>query len=400
MISLGDEFIDSPDGQAVLRHLRYAKSISGCIDIITLTRGKKHKPISYNRKVNVMPVHSKNALFVVLKALFFSILWCKGKKYNLVYSQDPFGTAIVALWVRFFYKTPVIIGNHSSFIDNEEWIRERRVFFSILNWVSKRNLHRANACRVINYEERDRYVRKLGINKSSVAVISTPVLLDNFLQRIRVDETNSLRENLDIPLSSTVFIWVGRPVRVKRIPVLLKAFNLLLKEIPNAKLLLVGRFDLQQEELRNIAKKLGLNNKSVIWIDKGVPFSELPLYYQASDVYVHSSNYEGFGKVMVEAAASNLPIVSTETSGAKMIIKDGKTGILAPIDDYAALSSAMLELARNKNMAENMAESGRRRVLDLFNQDSVIDRLTLMWKKVSDAGYKNRAVVADDLFIR
>ncbi len=398
MISLGNEFIISPKGQTVDRHMEYARAINGEIHIISLIKGKhKYSPVSYKDKVFVHPICSNNIIFLMMKAMVFSIFILKNKKYDVMYCQDPFGTAIVGLLIKNIYKIPLIIGNHSSFVDNKKWIAERKFFFTILNWILKKTIPRANALRVINFDERNHYEEIIGINKKYVAVIHTPVLLDNFLKKIPLIQINKLKNQLKIPDDSNVFIWVGRPVKVKRLSVLLKAFSYLLEKKPNSKLLLVGNFDLQQEDLDKVQQDLNLGDDSVIKIMDGVTYLELPLYYQCADIYVHSSNYEGFGKVLIEAAASGLPVISTNTAGARIAINDGVTGVLVPIDNPKALYQAMLSMLTKKNSISEMSKNGKQRVIKEFGQDINITRMVSMWKKVANSNIKDYAEVADDI---
>ena len=64
-----------------------------------------------------------------------------------------------------------------------------------------------------------------------------------------------------------------------------------------------------------------------------VGHADLPALYQIATVYAHSSNYEGFGVVLAEAAAAGLPVVSTDTDGAREIVEDGVDfGVVRPAE--------------------------------------------------------------------
>ena len=361
MISLGAAAFGSKTSNFLERHLLYAKEARAEIHIITIIPGKdKYERISVEDKLFIYPVSSSNYLSIIVKSIFMALKLSRAINFNVMYTQDPFGTAIVGLVNRLFFSIPIIIGNHSSFLDNNHWINERKYFFSLLNFISKKTLKKANACRVINHIERKKYNEILNISLNDIFVINTPVLLSPFLISISDERVSLLRKSLKIADDAPVFIWVGRPVPVKRIPLLLSAFKEVIKKHAEARLLLIGDFSLEKEPLDSIQASFKIDSKYVIKLSKGVPHSDLPLYYQMADLYVHSSSYEGFGKVLIEAAASGLPVLSTATAGAQDAVNNGKTGCLVPLENSNELSSKMIDFIEHKENWNILGTEGRK----------------------------------------
>lgn len=384
MISLGAEAFGSKTSNFVERHLLYAKESGANIHIVTLIPGKhNYEPVSFEGKLFVYPVSSGGYLSIIMKSIYMAFKLSRSIKFNVMYTQDPFGTAIVGLVTRLLFSIPIIIGNHSSFIDNRYWINERKYFFSLLNFISKKTLIKANACRVINHIERKKYNEILNINLNDIFVVNTPVLLSPFLPLASKEKISLLRKSLGIDDKAPVFIWVGRPVPVKRIPLLLEAFKMVIKKHPDARLLLIGNFSLEKEPLDSIQSSLEIDSKYVIKLCKGVPHTDLPLYYQMADLYVHSSSYEGFGKVLIEAAASGLPVLSTATAGAQDSVNDGKTGCLVPLENAKALSSKMIDFIENRIKWNVMGVEGRKWVQETYDSEQNIRRLIALWRKVA-----------------
>jgi len=87
----------------------------------------------------------------------------------------------------------------------------------------------------------------------------------------------------------------------------------------------------------------------------------LPTYYS-----------EGVPKVLVEAAASGLPIVATDWPGCREIVEHGVNGLLVPIRDVSALAGAIETLVRDAHLRKQMGEAGRAKVVGVFSLDAVI----------------------------
>ena len=83
-------------------------------------------------------------------------------------------------------------------------------------------------------------------------------------------------------------------------------------------------------------------------------------FYQTADIFVLSSDYEGFGNVIVEALACGTPVVSTDCpAGPREILNDGEFGTLVPVGDEAALAEGIMSTLRQKPDAEKLRGRAR-----------------------------------------
>jgi 1,2-diacylglycerol 3-alpha-glucosyltransferase len=139
-----------------------------------------------------------------------------------------------------------------------------------------------------------------------------------------------------------VCLYVGRISPHKGIHLLIKEFNLVLKELPNAKLLIVGKetFDNYAKELKKLAGKV--NPKAIIFTGF-VPDEELPYCYAACDVYTTASLWEGFNLPAVEAQACGKPVVAFNLCSHPEVVKKG---ILVKPKDVKAFADAVVKLLR------------------------------------------------------
>lgn len=163
-------------------------------------------------------------------------------------------------------------------------------------------------------------------------------------------------------------LTVGNLKAVKNHALQLQAFAGLKR--PDARLMLLGQ---GQEEpmLRRLAAELGIANRVIF---AGFHSDPSP-FYATADLFVLSSNHEGFGNVIVEALSFGLPVVSTDCpSGPAEILENGRWGRLTPVGDAQALARAMDESlstpvdrdALKRRAADFSPEIAARKYLDLL----------------------------------
>jgi len=78
--------------------------------------------------------------------------------------------------------------------------------------------------------------------------------------------------------------------------------------------------------------------------------------------------------------ACGLPVIATDTTGSKEIIKDGVNGFLVPIGDSEALSRKILYLLNNPDKAKEIGKAGKQMIIEKFNQEKIIEKIVKFWK--------------------
>lgn len=158
--------------------------------------------------------------------------------------------------------------------------------------------------------------------------------------------------SLDAPHERTV-LSVGAFIPRKGHDILIRAFGMLLRSVPDARLIIVGGDGPEFDPLRRLIESLALTEK--IRLCKDVPHERVPAFLSEAQLFVLASRQEGHPLAVVEAGAAGLPIVCTQAAWSQELISDGVTGRLAPQGDERALAAAMADLLTNKKEAQQMA---------------------------------------------
>lgn len=177
-----------------------------------------------------------------------------------------------------------------------------------------------------------------------------------------------LRQSLSIAASSKIIIFVGRIAKDKGVVELLSAFSSLLNMNYDIDLLLVGPSD------QDCGGTDSFDLSSARQCSKihHIGYTECPESYLAiSDVFCLPSYREGFGAVVIEAAAMGLPTVGTMINGLVDAVIDGETGILVPPRDDRALLVALKRLLDHPDELNRMGKEARRRCFQYFDANQV-----------------------------
>jgi len=205
----------------------------------------------------------------------------------------------------------------------------------------------------------DDMAQTCGIARDRITVIYNPITSAGFNARVDAVDTHPWLEDGLKP----VFIAVGRFVPQKNHKLLLDALALLRRRIP-ARLLVLGQGPLDAA-LAATARSLGIES-AVAFL--GFRENPLPLI-KRSTALVLSSDYEGFGNVIVEALGCGTPVISTNCPfGPSEILADGRFGRLVPVGDAAAMAQAMASPLRDQ-----WSEQELRSRAELFSVDAAVD---------------------------
>ncbi len=190
-----------------------------------------------------------------------------------------------------------------------------------------------------------------------------------------------LRAQLGIPRSAEVIGFVGRLTRDKGLPELIEAFDAILAAKPQAHLLLVGWFDAAEDALGSALRSRIQQNPRIHMT--GFVADTAP-YYRMMDVMVLPTWREGFPNVILEAAATGIPVVTTLCTGSRDSVVPEVTGLLIPPGYPVAIEESVLQLLRNPERRFRMGKAARAWVLDHYVNGQVLGRTVGFYKSLME----------------
>ena len=198
-------------------------------------------------------------------------------------------------------------------------------------------------------------------------------------RRFQQDSDTSLavRAELSIPQDAVVVLFLGRLKRDKGVLELSRAFARVASEHDAAHLLLVG----PDEEglIPRITDECSRHRKRVH--ELGYTFTP-ERYVAASDILVLPSHREGFGSVIIEAAAAGLPAVASRIYGVTDAIVDGETGLLHEPGDWKDLARQLGRLLADSRLRQQLGSRAQERALREFRQERLVQLLAEFYSEI------------------
>ncbi|MGA2850547.1 MAG: glycosyltransferase family 4 protein [Terracidiphilus sp.] len=193
---------------------------------------------------------------------------------------------------------------------------------------------------------------------------------------------NELGPSLGLSPEAVVVGFVGRLTRDKGVPELIEAFEAIVAAKPNARLLLVGWFDESEDALSEDLKE---RIKAHPRIHMTGFVNDTAPYYRAMDVMVLPTWREGFPNVVLEAAATGIPVVTTTATGSRDSVVPEVTGLLIPPGYPEAISEAVVRLLRDGDLRWRMGRAARAWVLEHFVDERVLGRTANFYRTLMES---------------
>jgi glycosyltransferase involved in cell wall biosynthesis len=303
-----------------------------------------------------------------LKALVNLFLFFRRERIQIAHSTTPKAGLLTALGA-YFARVPVRLHTFTG----QPWVTMSGPKRWLARACDKLIAGLNTRCYTDSASQRQ-YLISHGIgHESQLRLIGAGSLAGVNMQRFdrkRFSETHcsALRGKLRIPADAPILLFMGRITIDKGVRELMQAFSKIKSLGSDAHLVFVGRFDAESGVTGEILPKdiEQLPDAHIIG------YTECPEEYLAvSDILCLPSYREGFGTVVIEAAAMGVPTVGTKIYGLTDAVDDGKTGLLVPPKNAVELEGALMQLLKDKSLRVAMGVAARLRSLTLFDAKKI-----------------------------
>lgn len=322
-------------------------------------------PLAIRRKAS--PWHDLVAL-IQLTILF------RRERFDLVHSIMP-KTGLLSMLAARLAGVPVRMHTFTGQI----WANKKGWKRAALKMFDKLIVAFATHILVDSPSQRDFLVAEGVLPQGKGEVIGHGSICGVDKHRFRADTQvrEAVRAELGIGPEQTVILFLGRLNRDKGILDLAEAFAEIASRRSDVVLVLVGaEEDVSFAQVQEICSAHRGRLRKVNF----TPYPER--YMAAAEVFCLPSYREGFGQVVIEAAASGVPTVASRIYGITDAVEDGKTGKLFPAGDVSALTSSLSVLIDDVALRQSMGEAARVRALDLFASEKITAELVRRYEQV------------------
>ncbi|MEK7575764.1 MAG: glycosyltransferase family 4 protein, partial [Patescibacteria group bacterium] len=315
---------------------------------------------------------------------FFKIL-LKSRDIDVIYAQDPVSVGLPSVLAAKILRKKFIlkvVGDYAweqfqnqisnlksqKFITLEEFQEGKYNFMTELRrnierWVAK------NADKIIvpsGYLKK--VVTKWGIDKKNIIVIYNAF----DAQGLKMTKRES-RDELN--LSGTILISSGRLVPWKGFGALIDIMPEVLKEIPDARLYIIGS-GLEEKNLKSQISNLKIGDN--VFLVGGISREKLLTYLRACDIFVLNSGYEGFSHLILEAMALGVPVIASNIGGNTEIIRDGENGILIEYNAKEDLKNKIISLYNEEFFREKLIKNAKESVKKFSKEKMINDTIKIL----------------------
>ncbi len=277
---------------------------------------------------------------------------------QLVVAQDPLWRGMVGKAVARETGAALAVEAHTDYASPwfpwNGWLRRK------LRQQATRHFQESRAVRAVSQRVARGLVQSFGVDERRIVQLPVWIDVEGILQR--VPQMPSLHSRF--PQFNFIVVWVGRMTEEKGGEVALAAFQRLFQQDPKAGLVMVGDGPLRKQWQR-YAQHLGIAEAVVF-----AGWQEDPLEWIAgADAFLLTSSYEGFGRVLVEAALSKRPIVATDVGIVGEVLRPEEEEVLvASVGDAEGLARHLITLLSDHRARRLLGINARERVLGALGQ--------------------------------
>ena len=352
---------------------------------------EKYDVIVPSRKEEILKLSSKtkaygsgggNKLIQFIKIYNLAKKLLREERYDIVTVQDQYYLALMGLCLAKKFNAGLEIQVHGF-----------EKFYGLRKLIAKFVLPRAGAIRCVSQRLKKQLINEFSVKEEKITVV--PIFVNtNLSLRDRASGRSNLTYselNQRLPrrpsaswrngfprndINAFIFLTVGRLAPVKNIGLQIEAMAKVVKKYPDTELWIAGDGS-ERAKLEKLSCELGVTRyvKFLGWRE------DIDNYYNQVDAFVLTSNFEGWGLAVIEAAGFGLPIIMADVGCAGEVIKDGESGLVIPIGDKHKLIEAMFKIIKDENLRKKLGANAKLAVSRLPSKEQTLELYKKSWEK-------------------
>ncbi len=333
------------------------------IIIISLSKNKILKKPK-NKKIKIVSLNIEKTPISFLIGFIKAIKLVKKFKPDIIHSH-MYHANIFSRFLRIFCKIPVLISTaHSS----DEGGKLRMFLYRITDRLASISTN-------VSQEAVESFIEKNATTKNRMIAIYNGIDTNKFHYSKQVRE--KIRNQLGFSDNDIILLSVGRLTKAKDYPNLFHAFSALPNR-ENIYLLIIGTGE-EENNLKNLANHLNIT-KNIVWIGLKHNVQD---WLSACDIFILSSQWEGFGLVVAEAMATERVVIGTDCGGIKEVI--GNYGFIIPKKDSTALKNSINKVLQLTDRERaNLGFNARNHIENNFSLNMISKQWLSLYSKLHD----------------
>jgi len=353
-LSLDDSILDpqSPQAKRVIEYGRLIEKYT----LIVLS--DKEMAVDLSERVRVYGIKKKGKFFDFFSIFRSAEKFSARQILDVISVQDHYYLALIALIISKKFNLGLELQVHGF-----------EKFYGLRKLIAKYVLPRASAVRAVSQRLKAELVTDFKVKEDKITVV--PIYSE--IRREADIAGQSKKEN-----DKFIFLTVGRLVSIKNIALQIAAMTKILEKEGTAELWVVGDGP-EKQNLEKLSRNMRIGDSIKFWGWQ----EDMEKFYARADVFLFTSDYEGWGLAVIEAAGYGLPIIMTDVGCAREIIRENESGIIIPINDRKNLEQAMSNLLENKELRYRLGFGARLALEKLPSKEETLNLYKASWEKAA-----------------
>jgi glycosyltransferase involved in cell wall biosynthesis len=320
-----------------------------------------------------------------LNSLLMLNEWLKKNLRNIdiVHVHDfgePLTTYLVSLFTK-YNRPPYVLTLHG--FPNPEYSKTLQCLLRIYEKAfGKFIVRNASYVTATSPSVSKEFIAKYSELTNKITVIPNGISLKEVRRLIKKNSNDEhlkkeIKMKFHIPEDHLIIFSVGRLVQRKGLDVLIKSLKIVKEKIPNVTLVVAGETYIYLDHFQSIARKENVDVKFVGFIEEELKYQLL----KTADIVVIPSLKEGFGLVALEAMAAGAPIVASNCSGLKDILKHKETALMTTPANDVELASAITRLLDDTKLRSKISKAGIKEV-ERYDWNNIVERYIKVYESV------------------